>query len=401
MKKFIAMAIMLSMAFSLTACSGGTSGGETSTADNSVADTSAAADSSEEGSNESSKEDTKEESKEVSTDSASFTEFENITTKHEPYGISVDYQLPKLDGYEMKPSTGNPNYFGTFVEDSYYYRKDGKTNGIDVYLKLHTFNAEDAKKNLSGKEEYTNVTSDNGNQITYKIKVKDEGTDKAAWETYMDVYGGTYRDCNLYAPIHFLAAQSDMTKEEFEAFIMAVANSVKFSVENENALITGDGSFNLYSHNLIVAPKVKVAGNEYDTSFYFKRFYPMAKVEFNDNDIKYEIETEILTYNSMLWENSKKKGDEYTALKIAGYDALGKLQSFGASGELIIQLNENHVEKINVSAVSFADGSKNKDGVSFYDLQKEMMDDSHKAETLKKFASYADGFVSKWVLNEQ
>lgn len=400
LKRALAAMFALTLALGVVSCgddssSSGTTGSssqaESSAADSSTADSSKA--------DESSKDDSKADESSTSNggSSAAFKDVEQFTLKHEPYAITVDYSLPKLDGLTLKPNESAPTYFSTHVENYAIYRKEGETTGVDVYVLVKTFNAEEAEKTFTKSDKYTHKTSANGYQVAYNIEEKE---DKKEWNTYVSVYGEKYRECNVYAQVHFIADQDKMNKDEFEAYMMAVVDSMKFTVENENALIKDDGSFRLYSHRLIIAPKSTIAGNECENKLYFKQFYPMAMTEFVADDLKYEITTDILSNNSGLWKNTQKKTDEYTATKIAGHDALCKLASYGLLGEFVIQLDEEHVEQVRISANYFSDGSKKKDGKSMTDLQKELTDDAHKADTLKKMGEYLEGFVNAWTEEE-
>ena len=110
--------------------------------------------------------------------------------------------------------------------------------------------------------------------------------------------------------------------------------------------------------------------------------------------------TDILTYNSLKWEKTKEKIDEYVPVTIAGYEGLAKLESFGCNGDFIVKFSDEHVEEIKISAKSYADGSSNKDGKSFHDLQKKMIDDANKANTIAKLAEYVSAFVGAWTLDD-
>ncbi|WP_294475529.1 hypothetical protein [uncultured Ruminococcus sp.] len=99
MKKLTAMALMLAMVLSLSAC-GGTSGGNSSTADTSAADTSAAdtADTSEADAPDTSAADTADTSvadEDSETARSGAYQMVSFSSEHEPFGIKFDYALPK------------------------------------------------------------------------------------------------------------------------------------------------------------------------------------------------------------------------------------------------------------------------------------------------------------------
>ena len=406
MKKVLAALLALTMTVCLASC------GETGGNDNAggTAENSKVEDSKTEEKEESKAEEKEEESKTEETEAAvteaaaadsGYKEFEHRTLKHEPYAISADYDLPVLDGLTIKDGSENVTYFGTLVKCSSYYRKEGDKLGVDVYPDLQLITKERAEQFYIKSDNFETTTSDNGYTIAnQEVKVYNEGTEKAQWETNVSVYGDSYRECHPILSIHFLADQKKMTEDEFKKFAFTVANSVKFTVENEDALILDDGSFKVYPHKFIVPPKVSIAGADREAKLIFSAIYPLASVEFDDNDIHYEMTNDILTYNSMLWANCQKKEDEYTPVTIAGHEALAKLQSYGCDGEFVVHFSDEHVETVKISAKSYADGSKNKDGKSFYDLQKEMIDDANKADTIAKMAEYVDAFVSSWTIDE-
>lgn len=406
MKKMLAALMALTMVFGMASC--GESSG--STADTgSSAESSAAAESSEESAAESSEEsgeessaaESSEESSEAAASNGAYKGFEHRTLKHEPYAISADFDLPELEGLTLTDDPTGTIYFATLSKTSYYYRKDGDMLGVDVYPSLQLIEKNNAKRSYET-DKNTVLDSDNGYKIVYpnERKIYKEGTDKAQWDVTVWIYGDSYRECSPYLQIHFLADQKKMTEDEFIDFAVTVAKSVKFTVDDEDALILDDGSFKVYSHNYIVPPKVTIAGAERDAKLIFSQIYPEAFVEFDDGGIKYEITTDILTGDSRIWESTQKKTDEYTAVKVDGHDAFIKIPSYGLIGEFVVQLSEEHVEKFSISGKSYDDGSRTKDGKSFTDLQKEMTDDAHKAETINLFTGYASEFVNAWIIED-
>ena len=374
MKKALAALLALTMAAGLSACGESSVDTAERTAESSVAESSEA--SSEESSEESAAESSVE-SSEGSSEAAAeggYQNFEHRTLEHEPYAIRAEYDLPELDGLTMSDDSTGTTYFGALSKTSYFYRKDGDSLGVDVYPNLQVMEKNRAKQ-VYETDSYTALESDNGYTIVYpnERKVYKEGTDMAQWDVTVWVYGDSYRECYPILSTHFLADQKKMTEDEFIDFAVTVAKSVKFTVEDENALILDDGSFKVYSHRFIVPPKITIAGTERDAKLIFSQTYPEAFVEFDDGGIKYEINTDILSGDSRLWERTKENTEDYTAVKVAGYDAYVKIASYGLIGEFVVQLNEEHVEQFTISGKSFDDGSRTKDGKSFTDLQTEML----------------------------
>ena len=405
MKKVLAALLALTMTVCLASC------GETGGNDNagSTAENSKVEDSKTEEKEESKAEEKEEESKTEETEAAvteaaaadsGYKEFEHRTLKHEPYTISADYDLPVLDDLTIKDGSEGITYFSTMVKCSSYYRKEGDNLGVDVYSNLELITKDRAKEAYE-RDGFTVVTSDNGYNISYQdFDVYNPDTEKSQWQARLVVYGESYRECSPILSLHFLADQKKMTEDEFEKYVFAVANSVKLTVENEDALILDDGSCKVYPHKIIVPSKVSIAGADCEAKLIFSQIYPEAFVEFAADGINYEMNTDILSENSLKWEKTKEKSDEYTAVKVAGHDALAKLATYGLNGEFVIQLSEDHVETVNVSGKSYDDGSMKKDGKSFYDLQKEMIDDANQADTIAKMAEYVDAFVSSWTIDE-
>ncbi|MBR6107380.1 MAG: hypothetical protein IKQ39_05175 [Oscillospiraceae bacterium] len=407
LKKTLAALFALTMAFGMVSCGEDSS---SSTADSSSSaavssDAGSADDSSESSadadSSDASSAESSDDSSAASAPNGAYASMEHRTLEHEPYAISAEYDLPVLDGLTMNDDSNGTTYFGILSKTSYIYRKEGDMLGVDVYPQLKLIVKERAKQ-VYENDDFITQTSDNGNQIAYKdITIKNEGTDKAQWEATLFIYGGSYRECNVFLEIHTLADQTKMTKEEFETFILTVANSAKFNVENENALILDDGSFKVYSHRIIVPPTVSIAGTDCEAKLIFSQIYPEAFVTFADGGIKYEMNTDILSQDNRTWERTQEKTDEYTAVKVAGYDAYAKLASFGLSADFVIKLGDDHVETVKIYGKSFDDGSGSKDGKSFTDVHKEMTDDAHKADTIKLLTGYVSDFVSTWTLDEE
>ncbi|MBQ8922683.1 MAG: hypothetical protein IJ060_11095 [Oscillospiraceae bacterium] len=403
MKKTLTALLALTMAFSMASCGDDSSStAESSTAESSVSESSA--ESSDESSAESSAESSEESSAAAADPGSAAYTMEQHSTEHAPFGIKLDYAIPALAEYKVSSTQANPHYFGVQSMDSYNYRKEDKsTYGIDISVDTGIWGKENVKFSFEG-DNKTLGTTDNGYSLSYTTKydrtIKANGEEVARYDANLAVYGESYRDAVLITQISLTTSELDMTTDELEEMALAIANSVKFTEWDENTMIADDGSFKVYPHKLICAPKATIGGGEAELQLITSQGYPEAFVQFSADDILYEMNTDILTYNSLKWENAAEKTDEYTSVKIAGYEGLAKLESFGCNGDFIVKFSDAHVEEIKISAKSFADGSRSRDGKSFSDVQKEMIDDANKAATISKMAEYVGAFVGAWTLDD-
>ena len=392
MKKALAALLALTMAVGLSAC--GESSGDT-------ADTGAESSAAE--SSDANAEESSEESSEETAEKS--YEMEEHSTEHAPYGIKTDYAIPTIDKYKISTNTDNPHYFGIQAEDSYFYREDPKNEdayGIDVYVTTRIYNKDDIQFQFYRSDDKIEGSTDNGYDLVYNTKEteNDKGNIGNRLDVYMNIFSESYRDATIWTEVHVMTYESDMNTDELVDFAMAITNSVKITDYDENALQTDDGGYKIYPHKFTVPAKVTIAGNETDYQLITDMSYPEAFVEFDDNDIHYEINTDILTYNSLLWSKTKEKTDEYTPVTVAGHEAFAKLQTFGCNGEFVVYFDDTHVETVKIYAKSYADGSTNKDGKSFSDVQKEMIDDANKAATIAKMTEYVSAFVGAWTIDE-
>ena len=405
MRKALAVLFALTLAAGMTACgeTGGTAADSSSAAETSAAETSAA-ESSEDSAEESAAAETSAaESREEAASNGDYV-METHSTEHAPLGIKLDYDLPQLADYNITTNTTNPHYFSTTAEDSYFYRKEDKsTYGIDVYFTTGLWGKDNVKFSFEG-DQKTLATTDKGYTVSYTTAsdktIKANGEEVGRLDANLAVYGESYRDAVLITQIKVTSSELDMTPEECEKFALALAYGIHFTEWDENACFTDDGSFKVYPHKFIYAPKATIAGKEVALQLITSQGYPEAFAEFNLDDIHYEMNTDILTYNSLKWEKTAEKTDEYVSVKIAGYDGFAKLESFGCNGDFIVKFSDEHVEEIKISAKSYADGSSNKDGKSFHDLQNEMIGDANKANTIAKMTEYVSAFVGAWTLDD-
>ena len=330
-----------------------------------------------------------------------YTETEKHTLRHEPYDITMEYEIPILNGFTIRQNS-TENYFSTYSEDSFTYKSDDEAiKNVEIYhIHLYTFAEEDIGFSYTESDNYEHVTSDNGYTISYNLK-EDENENKPEegpkWEIIAGVSGEVYRDAVILSNFRFVAFQSDVSEQDFVDFCLAIMNSVQYTHFDPDALYTDDERFELYTHNILIPLRGTVAGGDFDFDLGTSQGYPVARVNFNDDDLTYTMKTDILSSGSMMWENRVGNTDKYTPCTIAGYDALVNA-GVGASikYEFTIKLNDDHVEVVTLSASTFSDGSTSRDGVRFSDYQKEMMDESHAPDTIKLFGDYVSQFVSTW-----
>lgn len=331
----------------------------------------------------------------------SFTQTEKHTLRHEPYDITMEYEIPVLDGFTIKQTT-TENYFGMFSEDGFTYKSDdGSRKNVEFYhVDLYTYNSDDLANAYTESDRYEHYTTDNGYTVSMSLKddpnenKPDEGP---RWEINAVVSGDVYRDANIISAFRLVAYQTDVTEQEFRDFCMSIFNSVKYTQFNQDALLRDGEKFELYTHNVNIPQRVELTPGGFDVDLATSQGYPIARVIFNDDDLSYEMTTEILSYNSMKWANCEKDPEKFVPCKIAGYDAFISV-GVGSSVkfEFTIKFSDEHVEMVSLKAPAYADGSNRRDDVSFSDYRDQLMDDEHIEATKALFIGYVDQFVSTW-----
>ena len=416
MKKTLAALLALTMAFGMASCGESSSTADNSTAESSVSESSAESseESSEESTEESSDESKADESSEESkADDSSAADapsgdmkMETFHSQHEPYAIKYDYAVPEIaqfPQYDKRTASWQEHYFGNPVMESYYYLKEDKSlYGLYVSLETMLYGKDNVKFGFEGSEKTLGTTA-NGYNYSYSNhegKKKVEGGEKAEYRCMVTVYGESYRDSVLATQISVSTLETDMTAGEVTEIALAIADTIKYTDWDENALITEDGGFKIYPHKFILAPKATIAGQEVETKMINDMSYIEAYAEFNADDIHYIINSDILSSTKALWNSTENKADEWTKMTICGYEAYAQLASYGCNAEFRIKFGEDHVETVKINAKEYADGERTKDGVSFSDLQADMISEANSAATLNKMAEYVSDFVSAWTIDE-
>ncbi|MBR5975812.1 MAG: hypothetical protein IK020_11595 [Clostridiales bacterium] len=92
-----------------------------------------------------------------------FTETEKHTLRHEPYDITMEYEIPVLNGFTIRQNDAE-NYFSTYSEDSFTYKSDDEAiKNVEIYhIQLYTFAEADIGFSYTESDTYEHVTADNG-----------------------------------------------------------------------------------------------------------------------------------------------------------------------------------------------------------------------------------------------
>ena len=400
MKKLLSVVLAGAMAMSLAACG---DKAEATTAESTTAAATTEAATEEATTASATEADSTEEATEetAAAGSVSFDNLEQHTLIHEGYGVTIDYAIPVLDAYTIKAGN-NPNVFSTFAEDSYYYTlkdvADAKFS-LATYVSFDIYSQEDSGFAFAENDKYQHVKTDNGYDLAYRIEL-DEDDKGNKWDVFMDVYGETYWDALLKCEIRTNIAEEEMSEADFEQYALAIANSVKFASWDEETL-KSDAGWEVYTHNLKVPEKVTVQGQECEVKMVTSQCFPLAQVEFNDGDLQYTMNTDRLSYNNMLWDNTEKKADEFHKTTIAGHDAYIK---FGVGSSLnataVVYFSDEHVEQVVIKSTAYADGETKRDDVRVSDYFDELQSDEKADATLEKLAGYIGEYVQTWTLDD-
>ena len=405
MKKVLAALLALTMTVCLASC------GETGGNDNAggTAENSKVEDSKTEKKEESKAEEKEEESKaeetEAVTEAAEDTstglyEMEKFSGEHEPYKIKFDFGLPKLAGYEIKPSLTDNTYFNYGIENSYSYKSEADDNyGIRATLTTNIYDAETIEGAFRKKEEQKIDKTDNNYELQYYIDEKDGKDDRGKQFTaHAAVYGESYLDACIVQEIRIETYESYLSKDELENITLAVANSVKFTEWDEKAMLTDDGGYYAYQHHLTVPGKVTIAGKEYTPQITTQGFCPLIYVDVIEDTTLYRVYLDTFLLSETSYENDKDK-EKYTPVTVAGYDARYAIEKTSAQGEIFVKLSDKHSEKIKIDIPSMANGQMSMDGKSFFDVRKELTEDA--AGTQEKYIALATDFLNACILDAE
>ncbi len=408
MKRTLAALLALTTVLGLASCgedssSSGTAG---STAESSVSGSSAAEESSEDSSSSSETESsTADESSEESSETAQSGGYQMVSfsSEHEPLGIKFDYALPKLENYDPTPDDArNPDYFNYGVTYHYKYpTDDASLYGIraDVYAGI--YNAENASGYYKAKEGQQTDKTENGYGLQYYIDEKEDSkkdTNGKHFYGHIAVYGETYRDAVLCCAVMFETYESDLSKEELESFMLAAANSIKFTDWDENALLNDDGSIISYQHHCTVPAKMTIAGAECEAKLETQGSDPLVYTNVIEDSSLFRVSIDPFLLVGSSFENAKEK-DKYTPATVNGCDALYAFDEHSATGEFMIKISDDHIEKVVISIPSMANGSMSMDGKSFFDVRKEIAADPEAAKA--KYNEFANDFVKAWKLDAE
>ena len=404
MKKTLAALFVLTMAAGLAAC--GETGGTTDSgtkAESTVAESSTAAESAEESQTDSAKSEgsTADEYSAESSETAQSGAYQMVSfsSEHEPFGIKFDYALPKLENYDPTPDDArNPDYFNYGVTYHYKYRTDDESlYGIraDVYAGI--YNAENAAGYYKAKEGQQTDKTENGYGLQYYIDEKEDSkkdTNGKHFYGHISVYGETYRDAVLCCSVMFETYESDLSKDELEALMLATANSIKFTDWDENALLTDDGSIISYQHHCTVPAKMTIAGTECEAKLETQGSDPLVYTDVIEDSNLFRVTMDPFLLVGSSFENAKEK-DKYTPATVNGCDALYAFDENSATGEFMIKISDDHIEKVVISVPSMANGSMSMDGKSFFDVRKAIAADPEAAKA--KYNEFANDFVKAWI----
>ena len=211
---------------------------------------------------------------------------------------------------------------------------------------------------------------------------------------HISVYGETYRDAVLCCSVMFETYESDLSKEELEALMLAAANSIKFTDWDENALLNDDGSIISYQHHCTVPAKMTIAGAECEAKLETQGSDPLVYTNVIEDSSLFRISMDPFLLVGSSFENAKEK-DKYTPATVNGCDALYAFDANSATGEFMIKISDDHIEKVVISVPSMANGSMSMDGKSFFDVRKEIAADPEAAKA--KYNEFANDFVKAWI----
>ncbi len=404
MKKTLAALLALTTVLGLASC--GDDSSSSGTAESSVSGSIAAEESSEDSSSSSETESsTADESSEESSETAQSGAYQMVSfsSEHEPLGIKFDYALPKLENYDPTPDDArNPDYFNYGVTYHYKYRTDDESlYGIraDVYAGI--YNAENAAGYYKAKEGQQTDKTENGYGLQYYIDEKEDSkkdTNGKHFYGHISVYGETYRDAVLCCSVMFETYESDRSKDELEELMLATANSIKFTDWDENALLNDDGSIISYQHHCTVPAKMTIAGAECEAKLETQGSDPLVYTNVIEDSSLFRVSIDPFLLVGSSFENAKEK-DKYTPATVNGCDALYAFDEHSATGEFMIKISDDHIEKVVISIPSMANGSMSMDGKSFFDVRKEIAADPEAAKA--KYNEFANDFVKAWVLDAE
>ena len=404
MKKTLAALLALTTVLGLASCgddssSSGTAG---STAESSVSGSIAAEESSEDSSSSSETESsTADESSEESSGTAQSGAYQMVSfsSEHEPFGIKFDYALPKLENYDPTPDDArNPDYFNYGVTYHYKYRTDDESlYGIraDVYAGI--YNAENAAGYYKAKEGQQTDKTEKGYGLQYYIDEKEDSkkdTNGKHFYGHIAVYGETYRDAVLCCSVMFETYESDLSKDELEKVMLATANSIKFTDWDENALLTADGGFISYQHHCTVPAKMTIAGTECEAKLSTQGSDPLVYTDVIEGSNLFRVTMDPFLLVGSSFENAKEK-DKYTPATVNGCEALYAFEENSATGEFMIKISDDHIEKVVITIPSMANGQMRMDNKSFFDVRKEIAADPDAAKA--KYNEFANDFVKAWI----
>jgi hypothetical protein len=399
-KRTLAAILTLTMTAGLAACGDDSSSDAAgSTAESSVSESSNAEESTGDSSSEAESSTADESAADSGTEQSGDYQMMSFSGEHEPFGIKFDFALPKLEKYEPAPDDArNPDYFNYGVTYHYKYRTDDASlYGIraDVYAGI--YNAENAAGYYKAKEGQQTDKTDNGYGLQYYIDEKEDSkkdTNGKHFYGHIAVYGETYRDAVLCCSVMFETYESDLSKDELEKVMLATANSIKFTDWDENALLKDDGSFISYQHHCTVPAKMTIAGTECEAKLSTQGSDPLVYTDVIEGSNLFRVTMDPFLLVGSSFENAKEK-DKYTPATVNGCEALYAFEENSATGEFMIKISDDHIEKVVITIPSMANGQMRMDGKSFFDVRKEIAADPEAAKA--KYNEFANDFVKAWI----
>ena len=176
--------------------------------------------------------------------------------------------------------------------------------------------------------------------------------------------------------------------------MLATANSIKFTDWDENALLNDDGSIISYQHHCAVPAKMTIAGAECEAKLETQGSDPLVYTDVIEGSNLFRVSMDPFLLVGSSFENAKEK-DKYTPATVNGCDALYAFDENSATGEFMIKISDDHIEKVVISVPSMANGSMSMDGKSFFDVRKEIAADPEAAKA--KYNEFANDFVKAWI----
>lgn len=416
MKKTLAAILALTMAIGMTACEGKIEVSTDSTAESSAAESKteerseeSAEESDESKADESSAESSAEESKaEESSEAApvaagKFGEAAMTRTlENKLFGITAEYSAPAVDGYTVKPHA--QTQMGATSTDYFDYEPDSDAHhrfGYNIYLcpiDTKTMNRDIDKAKEGADNSDTKLTlyyqTVNSYDAILRCDVKEDATNGDQWQLSLTVLGGKYLDGVNQLSSSFKVSQAEMSKDDAIDFLKALADSVKFTVDE--AYVTADGKCKMGADGLNAPTTISLAGGEYEVEpFMFSpsnqyiRFYPVI------NEVAYEfIVYSALTERQWTDEISKEECREVT---IDGKEAHIRLDKdkMSINCYITIKFDDTSFIQFSVKSTGLADGARQtSDGKSSLDLFKEMTGEQYEA-TVALINGWMDEFVSQ------